>query len=110
MPRGSGPTILVTNAFKHAFKSHDPGRVQVRLRLADGRAIVTVTDNGAGIPDGTDPATSRTLGLRLVRSLTDQLDGTITFRATRPGTEARLEFPVSQPAESLPPLRAEVPA
>jgi two-component sensor histidine kinase len=84
---------LVTNSLKHAFPEGRTGYVRVGLESADGRFNLSVVDNGAGIPPDVDPATTRTLGLRLVRSLTRQVGGEFSIRRTNPGSEATLSFP-----------------
>jgi PAS domain S-box-containing protein len=84
---------LVTNSLKHAFPGDRTGEIRVGLRSADGRYILSVVDTGVGIPSEVDPATARTLGLRLVRSLTTQIGGEFRIQRTSPGSEASLSFP-----------------
>jgi len=56
-------------------------------------AIVTVADDGVGLPKDVRFDETDTLGLRLVRSLADQLDGAINVQNGR-GTTFRLTFPI----------------
>ena len=85
---------LVTNALKHAFAGRAEGELTVELRAGEaGEVCLRVADNGVGLPAGLDWEKSRSLGLRLVRILTKQLNGTLTVR-TGPGTETRLTFPI----------------
>ena len=71
---------LVTNAVKYAHPTGISGQIGVSChRGADGRIAVEVSDDGVGLPDGLDPAESTHLGLRLVRSLAQQLDAKIAF-------------------------------
>ena len=82
---------LVTNALTHAFPGRRSGVVRVELRpLDDGKAELIVSDDGAGF----NPAnTSRSsLGLWLIRGLTDQVKGVMTTPATSAGVITRLEF------------------
>ena len=67
---------LVTNSFKYAFPPSFPndgehGAPALNVSLAkDGNAItLAVKDNGVGLPPGLDPATTKTLGLKLVNFL-----------------------------------------
>jgi two-component sensor histidine kinase len=84
---------LVTNSLKHAFPGDKPGDVRLRLRRrADGRCVLSVADNGVGNPQDLDVQTTRSLGLRLVRALSRQLDGTMQIERTNPGTDAQLTF------------------
>ena len=76
-PAGLIINELVTNTFKYAFpESFDPetacsGPPAIRITLTkiEGLFTLTVRDNGIGLPPGFDPATTRTLGLKLVNFL-----------------------------------------
>jgi two-component sensor histidine kinase len=71
---------LVTNAAKYAHPTGIDGQITVGChRDPDGRIVVEVSDDGVGLPDGLDPMESPLLGLRLVRSLADQLGAKILF-------------------------------
>lgn len=71
---------LVGNAYKHAAEDGKPGKVALRLkRLGDGRAELTVRDDGPGLPEGFDPGSSGGLGLQLALALADQLDGCLSW-------------------------------
>lgn len=87
---------LVTNSLKHAFPDTRTGEICVELRLVDGRFVLRVTDTGVGVPPDLDTATTRTLGLRLVRSLTGQLGGEFRIQRANPGSEAILCFPAAE--------------
>ncbi len=68
---------LLSNALQHAFGEGDEGKIEVGLTATDnGRVNLRVSDDGAGLPPGFDINTTKTLGLRLVKILTeDQLQG-----------------------------------
>jgi two-component sensor histidine kinase len=71
---------LVTNAVKYAHPTGIPGQISVSCHKGDnGCIVVEVADDGVGLPDGLDPMESAHLGLRLVRSLAQQLGANITF-------------------------------
>jgi two-component sensor histidine kinase len=86
---------LISNAFKHGFCNAREGEITVAL-LADsgGRCLLRVDDNGAGIPADLDVNSKKSLGLRLVGSLTKQIRGSFELLRTEPGTSARVQFPV----------------
>lgn len=69
------------NALEHAFVGGRGGRVRVALDQGDTAHVLTVSDNGAGPPEGFDPARSPSLGLRIVRAMAGQLGG--RFEMTR---------------------------
>ena len=53
--------------------------MRINVSLADGRLQVEVLDSGAGLPEGTLNRRSSSLGLSLVRALTRQLRGELTY-------------------------------
>ncbi len=78
IPCGLIVNELVSNAFKHAFAGGRSGEVKVELERNGGRQLILrVSDNGAGFPAGVDFRNTESLGLQLVTTLVDQLDGTI---------------------------------
>jgi len=84
---------LVSNSLKYAFPDRSEGVIQIELTSQDHTAQLIVADNGVGQKSPFDLANAKTLGLRLVRTLAEQLGGTIEMR-TNGGVEARLTFPV----------------
>jgi sensor histidine kinase YesM len=60
---------LVENALRHGLSSRiEAGHVSVRARTDGEWTTVEVEDNGAGLPDGWDPATVEGTGLRNLAS------------------------------------------
>ena len=90
---------LITNATKHASpEGSPPGRVTVRLsEMADATLLLSVSDNGPGLPVDFDMAKSKGLGMRVVMALTKQLGGNITHRSSGEGTDFILSVPISDP-------------
>jgi two-component sensor histidine kinase len=84
---------LVTNALKHAFPDDRRGSIQVTLRDLGATAVLTVEDDGIGLPDA--GCRSRTSGLRLVDRLVGQLRGRLDITADR-GTCFTLTFPLGR--------------
>ena len=67
-------TELVINAVKYAHPAGAPGRIDVRRRAAGRDAIVlSVTDDGVGLPEGFDPEIDGGLGFRSVHSMARRL-------------------------------------
>jgi len=86
---------LLTNAFKHAFParswpSERAGQIAVRVRQGD-RIAITVTDDGAGLPDHFGERETKSLGMSLIRTLVKQLDGQLSFES-HPGTRCHVTF------------------
>jgi PAS domain S-box-containing protein len=87
---------LVSNAFKHAFRGRDSGTIQVRMYHEDDRIVLRVRDDGVGFPKEVDFHNTESLGMQLVTTLTDQLDGTIELVSEGQGTEFVITFPASR--------------
>ncbi|HVN23237.1 MAG TPA: PAS domain S-box protein [Syntrophorhabdales bacterium] len=69
---------LVSNALKHAFQKGQPGEIKVELKRTETKQVrLIVSDNGIGFPQEIDFRKSPSLGLTLINSLVDQLNGTI---------------------------------
>lgn len=86
---------LITNALKHAFPHGAGGEIRVVLRdLAGGEYELSVCDDGAGLPQGMDldGAGEATLGLRLIRSLSRQIDAHFELSRLDRGTQAVLRM------------------
>ena len=81
---------LVTNAFKYAYPDDKPGEVRVRLkRLGDGKAELTVEDDGVGIaPNATHAGTG--LGSKIIRTMAATLHTEVEYTSRAPGPAARL--------------------
>jgi PAS domain S-box-containing protein len=83
---------LLSNCVKHAFPGSRSGTIGVTLcRHPQGSYVLTVRDDGAGLPPGLDVCTTASLGLRLVHLLARQLHATLTFKS-REGTTVTLSF------------------
>ncbi len=92
LPCGLIINELVSNALKHAFPVPWTGEVWVELRPADGNQFVlTVRDNGIGLPECVDWQRTQSLGLQLVSDLTKQLGGTLAIEHGA-GTCVRVRF------------------
>lgn len=73
---------LVINALKHAFQGSESGEVTVSLRTAgEAKVCLSVQDNGVGLPEGFDWREARSLGLRLVRMLSEQIHAVVKVSA-----------------------------
>jgi two-component sensor histidine kinase len=83
---------LVTNALKHAFPGGKSGDLRVHLHGREtGKLLLQVSDNGIGFPPDVDFRRTPSLGLQLVCTLTEQLDGTIELKSHQ-GTTVKVAF------------------
>ncbi len=74
LPMGLLVNELVSNSIKHAFPKGN-GNINVKLESSGDEYILTVSDNGIGLPKNVDPFEASSLGLQLVISLSIQLEG-----------------------------------
>jgi two-component sensor histidine kinase len=96
-------TELLQNAAEHALVGTEGVGLVVDLELerTDSSLLVTVRDNGVGLPDGFSVDTTSTLGLSIVRGLVgSQMGGTISMH-NEGGTVVELVIPLDQPSEDL---------
>ncbi len=85
---------LVTNSLKHGFNGRSGGALDVHLEPdGAGGEVLVVRDDGAGLPDGHDPLRGNGLGMKIIRSLAGQLNGSISM-VNQGGTVARIHLPL----------------
>ncbi len=86
---------LVSNAAKHAYPDTQGGVIWVRtLHQAEKKTIlISVRDEGVGLPPGFDSARSKQLGTRMVNALSKQLGGELTQPTSPIGTYFLLLIP-----------------
>jgi PAS domain S-box-containing protein len=95
IPAGLIASELIANAFEHGYPHESAcGEVQVSLRLMAETIELVVRDFGTGLPAGFEAEKAESLGMILMRTLTEQLRGTLAFRSLD-GTEAILCFPAN---------------
>ncbi len=113
VPLGIIINELVSNSLKYAFLGREKGLIQIKLcREESGECanniiesekvghkstnfILTVSDNGVGIPENFNSASADSLGLQLVTILVDQLNGELGMKRNK-GTEFTIRFKVTE--------------
>jgi len=99
IPLGLILNELLTNSMKYAFPSEGlngingqiNGNINVNLFKNNGNYTMIVEDDGVGFPDDVDMENTDSLGLQLINSLTDQIDGDIILNRTN-GTSFTIKF------------------
>lgn len=81
---------LVTNALKHAFHATKEPCIEACLKLGEADCKIAITDNGSGMVPSEGPPT---FGTKLIRSLSRQLNATVTWHEGEPGTRVALQLP-----------------
>lgn len=82
IPCGLIVNELVTNCFRHAFVDGREGRVTITMTQNESVYRLSVRDNGVGLPPGFEQRQTATLGLQLVETLTDQINGVLEMQGT----------------------------
>ncbi len=82
---------LVSNALKYAFKNIEKPSLLVRIKELGEGITLEVKDNGIGLPENFGFEKSNSLGVQLVYSLVEQLDGNITISSEK-GTDIIITF------------------
>ena len=89
-------TELVSNAGKYAYPDGSGGSIWAQaVPQADKQAIlISVRDEGVGLPPGFDPDTSKRLGYRVVNALSKQLESELTRPRSAVGVKFTLLIPL----------------
>lgn len=82
---------LVSNSLKHAYSEEEGGEIVIEIYEKLGKVYIGVQDFGVGLPQGFKIEDSDSLGLGLVDTLVDQLDGELTLK-TEGGTNYLIIF------------------
>ncbi|HHW05274.1 MAG TPA: histidine kinase dimerization/phosphoacceptor domain -containing protein [Methanothermobacter sp.] len=92
IPIGLIVNELVTNSLKHAFPEGAEGEVNLKLKSLNDEILLEVSDNGVGFPDSLDWQKTSSLGLQLVKSLSDQINADVEM-ISDDGTTFRIKVP-----------------
>lgn len=82
---------LISNSYKHAFNGKPAGVIDIDIFKNGPTLSMTIMDNGIGIDPTIDIVQSSSLGLTLVNSLVNQIDGKLSMNSTN-GTTFQLTF------------------
>lgn len=82
----------ITNAIEHGFADREEGAIVIRVAARGELIELSVSNDGADLPDGFDLTRSESLGLRLAQMLAEQLQGDFSL-STGAGTTAMLRMP-----------------
>ena len=106
IPAGLIVNELLTNTLRHAFPPGTKGTARVHLHTReDGTVELTVQDDGVGFPAGKDIASATTIGLAIVRTLVEQMQGTLTLEPGR-GTTVTIRFRLEEREPATGPAQA----
>ena len=87
-------TELIHNALEHGLATSGT-HLRIELQRYSNEGLVTISDDGVGLPDGFNLVTSSNLGLQIVLTLTEnELNGELKLESSEKGTQAKLRFPL----------------
>lgn len=88
---------LVSNSLKYAFVNRSSGKIRIRFSISPSDdAVLSVVDDGVGLPEDIDIDASKSLGIQIVKMLSeDQLDGRLELYNDQ-GVTAKIVFQVLQ--------------
>lgn len=93
VPLGLVVNEVITNSFKHGFKDNKNPIIDLQLSKLNNIATLSISDNGVGFPPK-EMINNQSLGLTLIESLTDQIDGKVEFSNSN-GAKVDISFPLS---------------
>ena len=82
---------LITNSLKYAYPIGKGGEITIEVTEKEGKIKMLVKDHGVGLPKSFKISETDSLGLSLVDTLIDQLDGELILK-TESGTEFLIIF------------------
>lgn len=115
VPLGLIINEIVSNSLKYAFSDRNKGTIRIKLckeenpeferKISENKKgdyknevtnfVLTVSDNGVGLPENFNLENADTLGLQLISILVDQLEGKLELKRDS-GTEFTIRFPVTE--------------
>jgi len=82
---------MLVNAFKHAFPRKSEGQIVVTFKKKDNAYELQVNDNGIGMSEELLSGKGKTLGLRLIYMLSQQLHGSVLYKRSN-GSQFTIAF------------------
>jgi len=89
---------VVTNSLKYAFNNRDEGKININLQKIKNEYTLSIKDDGEGLPHDFDPENSETLGVVLIHTFVEQLEGRMEINVDG-GTEIKIYFTELQSIE-----------
>ena len=99
--------LILCEVFINAMKYAHPAGVALVMLVdcsvgADGRLVLTISDDGVGLPEGFEPDKNGGLGFRVMRSLAAEIGSELQIQSTQLGLTLRLSLPAGAMSGSRP--------
>ena len=90
--------LILCEIFINAMKYAHPSGVALAMTVdcnvsSDGRLVLTIGDDGVGLPEGFDPGKNHGLGFKVMHSLAAEVGGELQIQSTHLGLSFRLSLP-----------------
>lgn len=86
---------IATNAVKYGFNNEKNPKFKISFSIKNDDYVLSLSNNGKLLPDDFSLEKNSNLGLQLVATLVNQLDGQIDFER-KPQTKFVITFPIKQ--------------
>jgi PAS domain S-box-containing protein len=91
IPCGLLVNEVITNSLKYGWDEEGTGNINIALKKEDNTITIEIGDDGRGLPEEFDLIKSDTLGLQLIITLVEQLDGQLSVDISK-GTKYLIKF------------------
>ena len=104
VPIGLVLNEAITNSFKYAFPAGSEGTITVNLHyIADNNVLLSVKDNGKGLPADFEKRRHASMGITLMETLSEQLEGKLSVK-NKDGVSVIMIFKPQHTREKVPGL------
>lgn len=93
IPLGLIINECITNTIKYAFPNNEDGILTIKLKHKDDLVTFSVADNGIGLPENFSFESYDSLGLTIIKGLTEQIDASLTIDSTN-GAAYKIDFKI----------------
>lgn len=93
IPLGLILNEAVSNAIKYAFPNNRNGTIQITLKKDSAKyCLLTISDDGVGLQGGILPGESDSLGMSLMKGLSEQLEASFNIQSSQEGVSIKILF------------------
>ena len=82
---------FLTNTFKYAFEDSEKGSIEITITSNKNKYFLTLQDSGKGLPTTFNLDKSTTFGIRIIKLLSEQLNGTFDLNSNN-GVQLTIKF------------------
>lgn len=89
IPLGMILNELISNALKYAFRNREHGDIWVTMKKQGAELMLSVKDNGTGLPEGFDPGKVSSFGYEIIKAFAQKLKARMNISNSN-GTDVQL--------------------